>query len=137
LEQLNLNSTTRGSHHAERGRLNREGQETARINRLLASEQNLNFLLETILEISIEMIKASEASSCSKKREVQGPRLAQHGQAKPGRRRRTRENSAPRWPRGGVTSKSVLVTNAQSDERFQDAEKRDRPGHPRRHGRCP
>jgi Nif-specific regulatory protein len=102
----------------------REGMdEIARINRLLASEQNLNFLLETILEISLEMLKAERGFIL----------LLEDGGFKVRvSRNMDQENldsdedegrfSATIAREAAVTAKSVLVTDARSDERFQDSE---------------
>ncbi|HEX5038463.1 MAG TPA: sigma 54-interacting transcriptional regulator [bacterium] len=105
------------------GRFNREGQEIARINRLLASEQNLNFLLETILEISIEMIKAERGFLLLQEDggfKIRVSRNMDKQSLDAGEDEGKFSTTVAR--EAAVTSKSVLVTNAQSDERFQDAE---------------
>lgn len=98
--------------------------QVTRINRLLASEQNLNFLLETILEISIDLLGAERGFllvSDESSREGFQIRVSRNME------RAVLEGDEGRYSttvakKAAVGGKSVLVTDAQTDERFADAE---------------
>jgi len=97
--------------------------EIARINRLLASEQNVNFLLETILEISLDLLKAERGFLLLLEDDgfkVRVSRNMDRQSLEEGTEEGRFSTTVAR--EAAVTAKSVLVTNAQSDDRFQDAD---------------